>query len=349
MPVNELLQNAVQQLAVPVAEAKGLEELTRPVLAVLRGFTDMDAAYLTTIDTERDIQRIEYVNADPQTPVPEGFEVPWDDTLCKRALEGGMFFDNEIDSCWEQFPAAKQLNIRTYISRPLISTEGKIFGTLCAISKDKREQNESQVQLLELLTKLVALYLERELLVRKLTQQVQHLDELATIDHLTGIPNRRALFEHLEREIASSRRRKKPLLVSLIDLDNFKPINDTYGHHTGDLFLREVAQRLRKSLRADDFLGRFGGDEFMVISHPSANTEIPLPEQENALLKRLFDATTGLFDLEGMALTYQGASIGVVTLNPDESSVSKAIEMADRRMYEMKRLRRLAAALPSGQ
>ncbi|MHB1737123.1 MAG: GGDEF domain-containing protein [Acidithiobacillus sp.] len=91
---------------------------------------------------------------------------------------------------------------------------------------------------------------------------LMELKREAQSDPLTGLPNRKAFSEHLEPAISRSRRHDRLLVVGLLDLDDFKPVNDRYGHAVGDALLREVGQRLRVSLRANDLATRLGGDEF---------------------------------------------------------------------------------------
>jgi diguanylate cyclase (GGDEF)-like protein len=107
--------------------------------------------------------------------------------------------------------------------------------------------------------------------------------ELAILDPLTGLYNRRFSEERLRTEIASAERRGHSLIVLLLDLDNFKGINDRFGHSAGDLLLKEFAQRLGKAIRGSDVAVRLGGDEFLVIL-----PEYP-PEKIDLVLSRVTD------------------------------------------------------------
>ena len=87
----------------------------------------------------------------------------------------------------------------------------------------------------------------------------------ATIDRLTGVANRQALLAYLFAEVERATRYERPLCVAFVDIDHFKVVNDSYGHDAGDLVLRDVAQTLAENLRASDLIGRYGGEEFMLI------------------------------------------------------------------------------------
>ncbi len=97
---------------------------------------------------------------------------------------------------------------------------------------------------------------------RRLTEE---LERQALYDTLTGLPNRRFLEKETEKAVARSKRHNNILALAILDLDNFKPVNDTYGHEAGDKVLQIIGGRLRKSLRKNDFVARLGGDEFVLL------------------------------------------------------------------------------------
>jgi diguanylate cyclase (GGDEF)-like protein len=87
----------------------------------------------------------------------------------------------------------------------------------------------------------------------------------ALVDHLTGVGNRRSITEQLKRELNRARHERRPLALALADLDDFKRINDTHGHAAGDAVLCEAANAMRSQLRQYDFIGRYGGEEFLIV------------------------------------------------------------------------------------
>jgi len=112
--------------------------------------------------------------------------------------------------------------------------------------------------------------------VERLNQELKaaqrKLQEQATVDALTGLPNRRAVMDELDKEIARARRTGQPISVAIADLDHFKGLNDTRGHLAGDAALREAAVRMRGALRVYDTVGRYGGEEFLLVL-PGCDTE----------------------------------------------------------------------------
>jgi diguanylate cyclase (GGDEF)-like protein/PAS domain S-box-containing protein len=151
-------------------------------------------------------------------------------------------------------------------------------------------------------------------------------------DALTGLHNRRYLEETLEREIRRATRSKQNLGVIMIDLDHFKKFNDAFGHDAGDAVLRETGLSLTKSVRAEDFICRFGGEEFVVIL-PTASLEATQARAENLRL-----------NIRELTILYQGKSMGMITISagvavfPDHGATPKdIITAADAALYEAKR------------
>jgi diguanylate cyclase (GGDEF)-like protein len=159
-------------------------------------------------------------------------------------------------------------------------------------------------------------------------------------DVLTGAYTRQSGEEALDLFFRLSSMSGKALSVAFIDLDRFKPINDQYGHDAGDHALRDMAERLQRSLRRSDLLVRWGGEEFVVVLPDTA------PEHVHQMFQRLRDSTLGLRP-DGSPLT---ASVGVAsTSESDIASAPALIAAADRRMYAAKKHGRNTIVLADGQ
>ena len=336
----------LEKLSVSVSTAKSVEELARPLLEMLESVTGLESTYLTFIDLDRGMQQILFARNTGRLQIPEGLEVAWADTLCKRALESGQACTSDVGSCWGDSDAARSLGIVTYMSAPVHLGDGSLYGTLCAASTTMHTPDNKAIRTLTLFASLIAHHVERENLLRKLVQANQALEASALTDPLTELPNRRAILQALARQIAFGERRGTRVLVALIDLDRFKIINDAHGHDVGDQFLVEIAHRLRAALRTEDMAARFGGDEFVVIAPgPIAVGDVPGALQ--AFEERLFAATVGVYQLEsGIRIDYQGASVGVLSVEPGAMDAIGAIKQADVQMYAAKK-RRATPVTPS--
>lgn len=163
-----------------------------------------------------------------------------------------------------------------------------------------------------------------------LQQARAQLHHLAHHDPLTALPNRTAFYDRLQLTLAQIGQQGRHLAVLFIDLDNFKPINDIYGHETGDQLLIQAATRLRGQIRASDFIGRFGGDEFVMIL-----TDISGHHDARIVADKLVHALSAPFNINGHQCRI-GVSIGI-GLYPDcASTADSLVHLADHAMYTIK-------------
>lgn len=329
----------IDRLSASVTAASTVEELTRPLLDMLESVTGLESTYLTAIDLQAGAQKILYARNSSDMQIPEGLVVPWEDTLCKRALDSNQPFTNEVGTCWGDSDAARQLGIQTYLSTPVRFADGALYGTLCGASSAKRPLDPRAPRVLALFATLIAQHIEREQLLNQLMQANDRLAAYASTDPLTELSNRRALQQELVRLLAQGSRRGVAVLVAYLDLDGFKTINDTHGHAVGDHFLIEIAERLRDSLRAEDMAARVGGDEFIVIGSGPQDGE-SLEQARLAFEHRIFRATVGDFSPGGNRIHYPGASVGAIAVAPGTLDANSAIKQADAAMYQTKVARR---------
>ncbi|MFJ7884617.1 diguanylate cyclase [Pseudomonas sp. NPDC096917] len=326
--------------------AQSLEELTRPLLALLSEVTGMESTYLTTIDADEGIQRVEFARNVGDMVIPEGLAVPWADTLCKRAMDENRMYSDNVSEVWGDSKAAAALGIMTYVSTPIRSQSGQVLGTICAASSKQVARSPEVEPLLILLAALLGYALERGLLVEQLQVANADLTKQALTDPLTGLANRRAVLNDAARLFELAQRENKYILISVIDLDGFKHINDTRGHVAGDRLLCGVAAQLQHGLRSSDIIGRIGGDEFIVIALGTPighlDQETDMQHAAELLQDRLAKATIGRYELgQGLGgIEYTGASVGVVTVIPGNITVEEATKLADREMYKVKQERK---------
>lgn len=153
-------------------------------------------------------------------------------------------------------------------------------------------------------------------------------------DPLTGLPNRVLLADRFSRAMAFAQRQNKLLAICLIDLDNFKPINDQFGHQAGDQLLKEVAQNLSRALRGDDSIARLGGDEFVLLLGDFDNTD-----QITIALTRIQKVLDTPYHVANTSYLLS-ASIGVAVYPTDNADVDTLLRHADQAMYHAKQLGR---------
>jgi diguanylate cyclase (GGDEF)-like protein len=236
--------------------------------------------------------------------------------------------------CWCQIADGAKLGncppkltgLRT-VRREIPARSGPALGVLCAAFDPLTKPSEIQTEALAMAAALAALAIE----TRRLYSDLLHRSEF---DQLTDIHNRFSLDKRLDALIEQARLNANIFGLIYIDLDEFKQVNDLFGHETGDIYLREVAQRMKCQLRPGDMLARLGGDEFAaLVSSVRTRSEIG----EIALrLERSFDAP---FAIEEFTL-HSSASVGVAVYPDDAMTKNSLLSAADAAMYVAKHIKR---------
>jgi diguanylate cyclase (GGDEF)-like protein/putative nucleotidyltransferase with HDIG domain len=211
---------------------------------------------------------------------------------------------------------------------PLLFTD-RFIGTLCVYHTDAGFYRDDHRRLLDRVSEQAAAVINNSVLFEQ-----THQDSLT--DPLTGLPNTRFLFMHLTRELARAERLKSEVTLMVMDLDRFKEINDSHGHHVGDRALCEVARVLRAAIRPYDICVRYAGDEFIVVLSGCARDEAELKRQElqTAVDDVYFEARPG----KRLPL---GISIGAAVFPHDGDTYEALLAAADSRMYQDKAGRKL--------
>ncbi|KIF81406.1 GGDEF domain-containing protein [Noviherbaspirillum autotrophicum] len=166
--------------------------------------------------------------------------------------------------------------------------------------------------------------------IHELEVQLVQMSELAHEDQLTGSLNRRGLDEVLEREMARAERKKSPLCVALLDLDNFKKLNDTHGHSAGDGALVHLVKVVKDTLRAMDVIARFGGEEFLIVL---PHTELDEAVQTVTRIQRELTKQIFMHDNQRLLITFSSG----VALWRDKEGQTTLIERADAALYKAKK------------
>lgn len=169
--------------------------------------------------------------------------------------------------------------------------------------------------------------------LEKQDKLVLDLQKLATTDSLTGIPNRRQIWTWGEQELERAFRYQRPLSLFVLDVDHFKQINDTYGHHAGDRALQTMTSRVMKILRASDRFGRFGGEEFVgILPETELSKGVEVAER---VRKTIADLSLELAENQKVQMT---VSIGITNYHWKEANftLEDLLKQADRSLYQAK-------------
>lgn len=171
---------------------------------------------------------------------------------------------------------------------------------------------------------------------RKLYDTTQELKILSSTDTLTGVYNRFQFEKSIKEKLATADRHNLKLAVIFLDLDNFKSINDNLGHHIGDMLIKGVADRLQTCLRADDFIARIGGDEFVLILMDNDNSIV---ETAETVSRKILEKLEEPFNLSGNIVKIS-CSIGIACYPYEDVTAETVIQSADIAMYHAKELGR---------
>jgi diguanylate cyclase (GGDEF)-like protein len=213
---------------------------------------------------------------------------------------------------------------------PVLALTAQPSFKIAALEAGARDFISKPFDLLEV-HKRIHNMLEVRLLYRELAQYSRQQQELALHDPLTGLPNRRLLEDRISTVMQHATRQQHKAAVMYLDLDGFKPINDTHGHAYGDEILKQVAQRLVGCSRKEDTVARVGGDEFIIVMGgiaTVADTQEPC--------SKLIEAVSQPYVVNGVTLRLS-TSIGVGIFPDDASEVAPLIAAADGALYEAKR------------
>ena len=321
------------ELARALAAAASSEEIAHRLAEALPQVVDCDrVAVFVWKENAQELVRQAVSYRHPSDREPPEFTVGLEQlTLLREYVEGHRSEPLFVDPRDDDSDLARMLAERGAVASVVVpvSTPDRFLGALAvSVTSDPRRLRESP-ELLDRLSGVAAhaaTALDNGRLVDHITHQAQH-------DGLTGLINR----VHFSEQLSQAGRRVGEALGSLtvfyIDLDNFKPVNDRFGHAVGDQLLRQVANRLMDSVRSGDTVARLGGDEFAVLVQ-----SIHGANEADAVARRLANAFLGPFKVGGMSLEV-AASIGRANWSVDAGEVDALVSRADAAMYKIKRSR----------
>jgi diguanylate cyclase (GGDEF)-like protein len=228
---------------------------------------------------------------------------------------------------------SKFTTMRSALAVPLVGLNGTV-SVLTLYHQEKDAFTKDHLRILLAIVPKVALSIENAL-------KYQQAESSASTDYMTGLPNARSLFLHLDGELARCRRLSSPLVVLVCDMNGFKQVNDKFGHLEGNKVLHKVALKLKESCREYDYVARMGGDEFVLVLPGLRLDQV----QQKVQRLRAITAEAGR---EVCGTETLGLSVGHSLFPEDGSDADQLLSEADRRMYAAKQKEKLSVVGPRG-
>lgn len=317
--------SATGLLDTPIEER--FERMTRMVCRVM----DVPVAVFNLVDENRQFYKsIQGASAT---------SAPLDGAFCTHTLDAPDMLlvpDARADARFADSPfvTGKLMDIGFYAGCPVRAPNGVAIGTLCAIDTRPRDMSPDQLMALRDLAAMLETELRAQNLSRtqeKMSQELDTAQRLAMVDPLTRLWNRAGMDSLLNKEWSEALRQKKPITLVMADIDHFKKVNDTYGHPAGDVVLKTVGKRLLEFVRAEDIVGRMGGEEFLI-----ALTDCQ-PAKAFDTVDRLRQAVSLLPIAADGSSVRVTISFGVVSCIPQEGAeIERLLKTADECLYKAK-------------
>ena len=322
---------AISELTKAITPIQDDKKLLRMILDKSAELLKAEQGSLMLLDHETDVLLLEAKKGIVEG-VSEKLRINRGEGISGKVAELGEPF---LVENLESDPRINQKNRQHYKTLSFVSVplkiEDRIIGVLNLADKTSGEVfNEEDLNLVQSFASQAAIVMERNTFYNK----TEELKKLTITDHLTGLLNRRYLYERLKDEVARSERHGHHLSLLMLDLDGFKVINDTFGHLFGDQILVGIAETLLNTVRSMDIVARYGGDEFMII----------LPETVESLAVEIAERLRNTVAHQGvpsqeatdMGLPLLSASIGIVCFPGHGETVELLLENVDKALYRAK-------------
>jgi len=310
------------ELSQDLGNSLSLDETLSLVAVRLRKLIPYDS--IVVFIRKGDLLVPEFVSGD-NFRLLSSLEIPVGEGLCGWVAQNSKPIVNgnpAVEPGYTRYPG-KVTELRSALAVPLLGVSGS-GGVLVLYQTEADAFTTDHLRVLQVITSKVALSIENALKYRQ-------VESSATSDYLTGLPNARALFMHLDRELARYKRENSIVAVMVCDMDGFKQINDCYGHLEGDKTLKLFANFVRDVCRKYDYVARMGGDEFVII----APNMIPDAVREKVTL---LDTLAQRAGREVCGKNLLSLSVGAAFYPQDGTDAEQLLAEADKRMYAAKQL-----------
>jgi len=300
----------------------GEEDIFHLIVKELAMSQETKYAMLATIDENHNVATTRAIWTGET--YAENFSYDLKGTPCEKVLEdGACFYPDNVAKFFPKDKLLVDMDVHSYSGYILRSGDNKALGLIAVLGVEGLENSTRRQSLMKSLATRVSIELEKE-------EAEKQLENLAHYDPLTGCANRSLLDDRFSQAKAHAKRTQTLTAVCFVDLDDFKPVNDLYGHEVGDRLLIEVASRLSKSVRGEDTVSRLGGDEFLLLLG-----EVNSVEEVSLSLKRVISAISMPYKEIDKEINIS-SSIGFVLSSAETDDIDVLIRQADQAMYEAK-------------
>ena len=229
--------------------------------------------------------------------------------------------------------ACRQIGLRSMVVVPLVFRE-EVVGVLKVLSSNPEHFHEESMKILNIVSEVIA-----AAMFSAIKNEESEILHKATHDFLTEIPNRSLFYDRLRQRISQANKHGEKFGILMMDMDGLKYINDNYGHRAGDAAIKEVAIRIKHTLREMDTVSRLGGDEFgIIVANMEDSTHL------SALIQRIYAVISKPFAFEDHTIELK-VSAGYSIFGEDSLELETLIEKADQSMYDEKRRRKGSGAV----
>lgn len=322
----ERRQSALYRISEAALMTDGLPALCQRIHRIIDDLLPAHNFYVALHDRPSNMLSFPYfVNEREQEPEPQilGSDIPIAKVI--RSGQAVLIRSGAADTTADKESIVNRECI-DWLGVPLITKQGTIGALVLQTYSGSTRYSGDDEELLQFVSRQVAVAIECK-------QNEEHLHHMARFDSLTDLPNRMLFMDRLDMAIRRANRDSERLALLYIDFDEFKFINDTFGHEVGDLMLCEVAQRLVSTVRKSDTVCRIGGDEFTVLLN-----NIRGPECVDIVVGKIRAAINQPLAVNGLTLTVS-ASVGVAVYPEHGEDKDQLIRHADNSMYTEKRRR----------
>lgn len=322
---DEAMRQAVQEIFDATYKTEGLGDLLQSIHAIVAGLLPAGNFFLALYDAQRDeLSFPYYVDDRNESPKSQRLDAG---TLCAEVIRSGRPLWITPDSRMSpDLLARADVGPSTvyWLGVPLQGRSGMVGALVIRGYSPDVLYSDQDMRLLQFISIQVAAAIERK-------QMFERLEHAALYDPLTELPNRRLFQDRLQNALALARRDEGKVALLYLDVDQFKQVNDEYGHAIGDLLLQEVAGRISNCVRESDTVGRIGGDEFLVLLHG-----IQTPQDAYVVAETIRTMMCRPCQLEAVELRVS-PSIGIALYPEHSDDYRHLIRHADEAMYSAKR------------